>query len=102
MRFISQEHKTNTCFFYGSRQTCNAGSVLKQAFTLLELLVVIAIIAIFTAILLPTLSKAKQKALLMQCLNNNKQFGLAWTMYAVDNNDSLVNNYGSSTFVMGS
>lgn len=47
MRFLSQEHKTNTCFFYGSRQTCNAGSVFKQAFTLLELLVVIAIIAIF-------------------------------------------------------
>jgi prepilin-type N-terminal cleavage/methylation domain-containing protein/prepilin-type processing-associated H-X9-DG protein len=60
-----------------------------HAFTLVELLVVVAIIAILSAVLLPALAGAKQKAKNMRCLNNLKELGIGCAMYAVDNNDQL-------------
>jgi len=70
----------------------NVKRAKQRAFTLIELLVVIAIIAILAAMLLPALSKAKQKVQGISCVSNMKQLSLAWMMYAGDNGERLAEN----------
>ncbi|MBL8060593.1 MAG: type II secretion system protein [Chthonomonas sp.] len=65
----------------------------RQAFTLIELLVVIAIIAVLAACIMPVFAQARSSTHRTACLSNLKQLGLAWAMYAGDNDEQAVPSY---------
>lgn len=70
----------------------------KSGFTLLELLVTIAVIALLASLLLPALSRGKDRARAATCLNNLRQWGIATQLYVTDQNDFLPpEGFGSPT-----
>jgi len=73
----------------------------RKAFTLIELLVVIAIIAILAALLLPVLSRAKQRAQGAICLNNGKQMMTAMFLYTGENNEFFPPNPDDGNTIPG-
>ena len=81
----------------GSLSRSSSSHPSHTGFTLIELLVVIAIIAILAALLLPALSRAKQKTLLTRCMNNNRQMMLGWSIYTSDFSDLLLESLKNGT-----
>lgn len=75
--------------FYVDAHILCTYKVKKYQFTLVELLVVIAIIGILISMLIPSLSKAREKSRQSVCINNLKQIGVAIAIYTTDDNGTL-------------
>lgn len=70
-----------------------AGLLRERGFTLVELLVVIGIIALLLSLLLPALSRARDKARALSCASNMRNIGFAIHSYAEDNQGFLPRAY---------
>lgn len=68
-----------------SKRSTKSGFNFETGFTLLELLVVIAIIAVLASLILPAISRSKQKAQQIQCINNLRQLGIGLQAFIADN-----------------
>src|SRR6516164_7962786 len=68
----------------------------RNGFTLLELVVVIALLAALFIMLAPALAWTQPSTRSTRCLNNHRQLIAAWKMYAADNLDKVINNFGQA------
>ena len=83
------------------KRTSPARRGAMPAFTLIELLVVIAIIAVLASLLLPALTRGKQKSQRTACLSNLKQIGLAFTLYLDEHSDHFMDRRDLKTSLPG-
>src|SRR5690606_27489202 len=67
-----------------------------HVFTLIELVVVVAILAILASMLLPAISKARERGRAIVCVSNMRQLGLGLISYSSDHDEALPQYYGAS------
>lgn len=85
-------HGPNMWVETASRSRAQGFAGCAGAFSLIELLVVIAIIVLLASLSLPGLSRAKETARRVKCINNVRQLAIAWNVYSGDNDEKLVTN----------
>jgi len=75
---------------------CCSVRCFRDGFTLVELLVVLALLLVWVMMLAPGLARTQPSTRSSRCLNNQRQLIAAWKMYAADNSDKVINNFGAA------